>query len=132
MMRRLVRAVRTYWNMCTQAFSGPNRARFEPLLSSNVSITWGARTHTFRDGGPLVESGPRLPFPRMAPGVRGLVRLSGSANLSWESCVGAAFRLSRARKTRRAGMWPPWTPPVMSEEVPCDARQRVDLPCDHT
>ena len=31
---------------------------FEPTRSSNASITWGARTHTSRNGGPLVKSGP--------------------------------------------------------------------------
>ena len=46
---------------------------FEPFSSSNVSIRWGARTHTLRKGGPAVNSGPPLRFRRMAKDTFGAV-----------------------------------------------------------
>ena len=61
---------------------------FEPILSSNVSITWGARTHTSRNGGPLVNSGPLPRPPTMFPGVRELARATGLAGRFRESDAG--------------------------------------------
>src|SRR5881396_2701078 len=39
---------------------GTKRTGVRTSAGSNVSITWGARTHTSRNGGPLVDSGPPL------------------------------------------------------------------------
>src|SRR6058998_1878730 len=33
---------------------------FEPIPISNISITWGARTHTSRNGGSLVSGPPNI------------------------------------------------------------------------
>ena len=73
---------------------------FESLRSSNVSITWGARPHTSRNGGSGVNRGPPLRFPRMSPGVRRLAPLVGPVGLSREgapappSAHPPSFRLS--------------------------------------
>src|SRR6266581_9315578 len=48
-----------------------------PVPEFEETYAWGARPHPFRTGGPLVNSGPPLRFPRISPVVRGLGRWGG-------------------------------------------------------
>ena len=65
-----------------------------------TGVVWGARPHSSRTGGPMVNTGPPLHFSGMFPGVIELARLNGRVSLFWESGVGPAsvrprpFRIS--------------------------------------
>jgi hypothetical protein len=89
---------------------------FESILSSNVSITCGARTHTSRNGGFLVNRGPPFRFPGMSPSARGL-----------PPCPDVP---GSARESRMAGRLRPLSPFWLSgslgpigEPTPCPARR---------
>jgi hypothetical protein len=106
---------------------------------------WGARTHPFRTGGPRVNSGPPLRFPRMSPSVRGLARLVGRArNGSREPhpphprlapTRPISLTLRRARRERRpppvnAGQWPRGDPGSPARAAAADALHPSGcLPC---
>ena len=64
---------------------------FEPFLSSNVSIMWGARPHTSRNDGSLVNRGPPPGPPPMFQAVRELARFLGPVGLFRESGAGATI-----------------------------------------
>ncbi len=87
----------------------PSRAPwFEPILSTNVSITCGARHHTSRKGGPLVNSGPPFRFSRVSPGVHGLGRLNGSPVPAPESRITSAARSRISRPAPESRFWDRW------------------------